>query len=265
MTGLGAAVPPPPLLMSEHGSRKESAVLILDFDGVVCDALDECALVTWLGKPGNEPEATGQASLKRLPPEFRSVFRHVRDYARLLDHFMVAHLPGASTVRSQAEFDALFASIPADEVATFVRRASAARDLLRERDAQFWLGMHTLYPGIAELLVRHAGRTAIVTAKDTLSVRAILDFHGLGHTVAAVVGECSDKVGAVRELCEQAGIPPSAAVFIDDNLTNVRRVAATGARSLWARWGYGTPEHAAEAAALRIPEIRLADLASVTV
>jgi len=106
-------------------------VLILDFDGVVCDALDECALVTWLGKPGNEPEATGQASLKRLPPEFRSVFRHVRDYARLLDHFMVAHLPGASTVRSQAEFDALFASIPADEVATFVRRASAARDLLR--------------------------------------------------------------------------------------------------------------------------------------
>jgi phosphoglycolate phosphatase-like HAD superfamily hydrolase len=239
--------------------------LILDFDGVICDAMEECALVTWLGVHAASPRAPVSSYLTAMPRGFVDRFRTVRDYARLLDHFLVAHRPAAASIRTQARFDAIFACIAREYVREFTRSATATRARCRAEEPRFWLDLHAFYPGITELLREHAGQIAIVTAKDEDSVRTILGWHGLADTVTEVIGACSRKAEAVQDLCQRHGTAPPAVTFIDDNLANARQVAATGARSYWAMWGYHTGDDAAAAEAAGISRLELADLSALTV
>lgn len=239
--------------------------LIVDFDGVVVDALEECALVTWLGVHPPVASAPVSAYLPAIPPGFLRRFARVRDFSRTLDHFLVAHRPAADRIAAQAEFDRIFGVLTPATVRSFVAGAGAARQRCRTEEAPFWLDLHTLYPGIDALLERHAGAVAVITAKDAESVWTILRRRGLAHTVVEVIGECGRKDDALRDLCRRYGARPQDVTFVDDNLTNVSRVAATGARHAWATWGYHTPEDVATAARLGIPRISLAEVPTLSV
>ncbi|MCW2541993.1 MAG: hypothetical protein JWN95_3718 [Frankiales bacterium] len=221
-------------------------MLVLDFDGVICDALVECAAVTWFAAdPDAMSAAVGLANLiPRIPVEFLDIFRQVRCYARTLDQFVVALHPAAFSVVDQAGFDALLAATPSFEREHFGAAATALREFWRTTEPDVWLDLHTLYPGIADLLARHRGRLVVVTAKDEASVRGVLDRHELLDCVTEVLGECRDKGGAVLELAARLGMAIEQVTFVDDNVPNVRGVAATGAATWWARWGYHTAEHA---------------------
>jgi phosphoglycolate phosphatase-like HAD superfamily hydrolase len=239
--------------------------LIVDFDGVVCDALVECALVTWLGLYPPSPKTPVSAYLPAMPDGFRSRFAKVRDYSRTLHHFVVAHRAAAGNVTSQAEFDRIYGALTPATVASFVAAATAARQRCRVEESAFWLDLHTLYPGIREVLERHAGTIAVITAKDAESVWTILRRQGLSDAVGHVIGECARKADAVRELCGRYRVRSSEVTFIDDNLTNVQHVASTGAQVYWATWGYHTPEDIAAARRLRVHRLSLADLNQLTV
>jgi phosphoglycolate phosphatase-like HAD superfamily hydrolase len=238
-------------------------MLILDFDGVICDALTECALVTWLGVHPPAPSAPVSAYAAAMPRGFLDRFRTIRDYARTLDHFVTAHRPMAAYLTSQAAFDRLYRSIAGVFVADFTAQASAARARCRDEEPEYWTGLHTLYPGVDTLLRRHAGKVCIVTAKDEDSVWQILRHHKVDQTVLEIVGESSRKADAVRTLAARYAVAADECTFIDDNLTNAIQVAATGARTLWATWGYHTPEHEAEAQRVNLPRLRLPDLADL--
>lgn len=238
-------------------------MLILDFDGVICDALTECALVTWLGVHPPAPSAPVSAYAPAMPRGFLERFRTIRDYARTLDHFVTAHRPMAAYLTSQAGFDRLYRSIADVFVTEFTAQASAARARCRDEEPEYWTGLHTLYPGVDGLLRRHAGKVCIVTAKDADSVWRILRHHKVDDTVAEVIGESSRKADAVRTLAARYGVSAAECTFIDDNLTNAVQVAGTGARALWATWGYHTPEHEAEAKRAGLPRLRLPDLADL--
>ncbi|MFJ8360387.1 HAD family hydrolase [Streptomyces sp. NPDC093984] len=242
-------------------------MLILDFDGVIADAFTECAVVTHYAD--HDPATVAAKPVAELaaamPAGFVSRFRTVRTYARLLDDFMVARDPAADSIRGLKDFEALAARIPGPRLEALVRGATAVRAALRERRRTEWLDLHTLYPGIAGLLRRHSGRgTSIVTAKDEQSVWEILAHHGLDVTVAQVVGECSDKRTVVRRIAAADGLPPDAVTFIDDHITNALAVRDTGATSLWAWWGYHTPEHVERAIARRQRRVYLPELAELT-
>ncbi|MEV0601770.1 HAD family hydrolase [Streptomyces sp. NPDC050315] len=236
-------------------------VLAVDFDGVVADAPAECALVTWLGVRGLDTSVTGAEQLRRVPGDFVERFRHIRNYSRLLDHFMVAHLPTAAAVGSQAEFDALFSGLAPERVREFTHQAGAAREWLRTEEPDFWLDLHTLYPGMADLLRRYSGSVVVITAKDEGAVRAVLARQGLEDTVREVFGECGRKAEALLDVSARWAVPVEHITFIDDNLANVRRAIETGARARWARWGYATPEHRAEAERFAVTALDLSEVA----
>lgn len=234
--------------------------LVLDFDGVVCDALSECALVTWLGVHPPHPASAVSSHAGAMPRGFTQRFRVVRNYARTLEHFLVAHRPGAAHIRTRARFEMIFACLAPSFTAAFSSAATSARRRCRTEEPRYWLDLHVFYPGITDLLREHAGAIAVVTAKDEPSVRAILTRHGLGHTVGDVIGECRDKAGAVRAICRRHDTDPRSVLFLDDNVGNVRQVAQSGADARWAAWGYHTREDVDDLARLRIPRVELADL-----
>jgi HAD superfamily hydrolase (TIGR01509 family) len=234
--------------------------LVLDFDGVMCNADEECQLVTWLGRnpPGRLLPVISY--LAAMDPGFAARFRHVRGYARLLEHFMIAHHPGAELVQTRADFTQAFESIPGSQVTAFTEAASAARRRLRDEQPSCWMGLQPLYPGAAQAL-RHATRPiAVATARDSASASAVLDHHGLRGAVTEIAGDCHDKAGFVRSLCERHGIEPGDAAFADDSIDNVLAVAATGAQAYWAMWGHHVAEDLATAREAGITRIELGEL-----
>ncbi|MEU1458077.1 HAD family hydrolase [Streptomyces avermitilis] len=242
-------------------------MLILDFDGVIADAFTECAVVTYYAD--HDPAAlTGKPIAElaaAMPAAFVARFRRVRTFARLLDDFMVARDSGAESIRTVEDYEALRDRIPPKKLSSLVRGATAVRTALREQQRDEWLGMHSLYPGIADLLRRHQGRgTSIVTAKDEPSVWDILAHHQLESAVTQVIGECSDKRTAVQQIAEGDGLPTSAVTFIDDHITNALAVRDTGANSLWAWWGYHTPDHIDRAITRKQRRIYLPELTQLT-
>ncbi len=95
--------------------------LILDFDGVVCDATTECALITWLGVHPPDPGIAVSSYLAAMPRGFVERFCNIRGYARLLQHFLVAHRPAAAHVRDRARFNMIFSCIADAYVRDFRR------------------------------------------------------------------------------------------------------------------------------------------------
>lgn len=233
-------------------------MLVLDFDGVVADAFDECALVAWLGE---QPVGRGAGIDEVRPPEdFVARFRHIRPFSRTLDHFVMGHVEGVESIADQADFEARFAALDPGRVAAFTAAADAARARLREHHREQWVRMHTVFAPVAELIRASTAPVAIVTAKDAASVRAILAPRGLDELVSTVVDECHDKAEAVVRLCRERSIPIEEAVFIDDNIDNVLHVGGTGARVFWAAWGYSTEDQRERAARLSVARIDLSDL-----
>lgn len=226
---------------------------IFDFDGLLCDGLTECMLVTWNGAHEAPVAHFSAEHLDQLPLAFRQNFTKVRAYARHIGHFMVALTCEVDDIASQAEFDALYDRLSEREVETFCTRVDAYRLRVQEELPERWLGQQTLYPGVRGLLERLQGRFYVVTAKDAISVQRILAHHGVTIAPAQIYGSCRNKVEVFDEIARAHGIDRESVWFFDDNVFNVVDADKRGYRAVWADWGFHAPDHLAlaERAALR--------------
>lgn len=240
----------------------ERGVLVLDFDGVICDSWRECALVTWAAQHGCAPERFGVTAWKALPATFVERFRVLRGYARHLGHFLVPVLAGSAQIGSQDDFDRYYASLPPAAVAEFIRRASAYRAAARTRRHTHWLAMHDLHPGLASVLSRIRHHLYIVTARDSGSARELLSQHGITVEPERIYGGQHSKGAALADIRvrERAEL-----FFVDDNLGNVVAAQADGHHVAWALWGYSVPEHHTEATRLRVPVLSLRDFPAMAI
>jgi phosphoglycolate phosphatase-like HAD superfamily hydrolase len=238
-------------------------LLLLDFDGVIADSVEECLALTWYTDRAAESGTQLTQQFRAVPETFRTRFHQLRPYARTLDDFYVAKIVAAQSVRNQSEFDSLKAEIPQQDRKAFAASATALRERWRSDQREQWLAAHTIFDGIAATLERYSGDVFVITAKDADSSVEILEHFGLDRHLAGVVGDVSDKALAAQCLCLGRGVEPADSLFIDDNLINVDRVQSVGVSSRWARWGWTTAEHETSAAARGLEPIDLSDLATL--
>lgn len=233
-------------------------MLALDFDGVVCDALAECAAITWHASRQTSETGEVQKALAQVPEAFLTTFANVRRYSRTLDDFMVANalVPGQRIDRQV--FDLARTTAGSAFLAAQAAVGEQIRAAWRTQDTTGWVALHSIYPGIAELIRSGGQRVVIVSAKDADSIWAILEHHTLATHVDTVVGSCHDKKMALSALSTRYVEPM---IFVDDNLSNAAAAAAlSGITSRWATWGYHSPEDEPVARQLGIRAITLNQL-----
>ena len=153
-------------------------VVVLDFDGVLCDQLDECLLVSWLAFADQGKSGDGIGLLNGIPSSFKDHFARCRNFVRHSGHFIIPFLFQA-TFETQADFDAAYQSVDTKRLETFLQRFEACRERLRQEHPEQWLSLHSLYPGVGAALKTARLPLFIVTAKDRTSVPAILDGAGV--------------------------------------------------------------------------------------
>jgi len=231
-------------------------LLALDFDGVVADALLECAAVTWYAgqlKADEVPPRLPQA-VQDIPQEFLKVFRAVRCYSRTMDDFMVANaLYGTTSDIDEASFEHSKRASANGHFSKQAAKAEAVRAHWRNTQFSDWIALHQIQPELFDLIVNTKHRVRILSAKDEASIRDILRHYKIETKVEQVKGQCHNKKAVLHGwLQDDISTPNEALVFVDDSVKNVAEAAQLHVTAVWAGWGYHGPEDKAFAEARSI-------------
>jgi phosphoglycolate phosphatase-like HAD superfamily hydrolase len=234
-------------------------VLVLDFDGLICDALKECILVTWNGFYGKGLAEFSDQGLAQIPKSFIERFTLYRNFSKHLGHFLVSLYEEKKIMRTQQEFNEFYATIDQGYIEDFVRKVSDYRNSARNMKRSIWLQYHTLYPGIEGLLQGCSLPMYIITAKDSASVVEILSSRGVAFPHEHVFGEQTAKLFALQAIQRLEQVEQTQIHFFDDNIFNVLEAQAAHYQAYWATWGYNMPEHFHLAQEKRVATLYLRD------
>lgn len=223
-------------------------LLCLDFDGVICNSLNECMLVTF-----NAYFGTRHMSLDALPPAYCETFRRLRYLVRDPgEYYLLANMYQHGETADSSSFGELLHR-ETSGCQTFKPKFFAARHTLRSERPQAWFALHPPYKEAVDFLQRNCVPVCIITTKDEESVRLLLREYGVLHRVEEVYGQealarLGGKANAIRDACRQAGIDAAETRYLDDHLQHLADVRSTGVGLWYAIWGYTDPQ------ALPIPD-----------
>jgi hypothetical protein len=199
---------------------KKAEWLFLDFDGVICDSLEECFQSSWLV---DHAPVLGEGMPPAAPSDaaYRAAFRACRPFVRSGEDYVVLHrLIAASEVpKSQAEFDEALARVGPEGLAKAKASLYAVRESLLARHRGLWLGWNPLYAGMAEALTRLAGkeRARILSTKRPEFIAEILAHQGVAWPAERIIYSGKDrKLDIVGRM---AGLESS--VLIDDQVEHL--------------------------------------------
>jgi phosphoglycolate phosphatase-like HAD superfamily hydrolase len=231
----------------------QAQVLYLDFDGVLCDSLEECFRSSWLARSGipigpqTPPDPPFDAAYRRQFDACRPFIRSGEDY--LVVHEWAAR---GAVPSSQADFDASLASHGPDVMAVLKTKLYATRDALLAHHLDLWLSWNPLYDGIAEVLAAQAQNDSvwILSTKKAEFIGQILAHHGVPWPLERTLYTGTRKKLAIID--ERSPAMPSA--LIDDQVDHLD-FDHPRCQCYLALWGYVPPGAAAQArAALTLPQ-----------
>lgn len=211
--------------------------LFLDFDGVMCDSVDECFASSWIAYRerlhGSLPSAvriSDYRSFKRMRPFIRSG----RDF--VLIQKMIAD--GVSA-RTQREFDEVASRVDPGTLAEYDAALYAVREELVAHDRNFWLPLNRPYPPLDRVLREAAASPDlwIVSTKRPAYISLILGHWGIEWDPARIrlPGTGEDKIGVIVAIMRNRGYRTG--MFVDDQADHLRCAGADSLECRLARWG----------------------------
>ncbi len=243
----------------------KNRVIVLDFDGVVWDSVDEAFEQAWNawtllhGKP-----TLAYAGARERFREGRWQCRDGHDFYVLFQALVtdVTSEPGhwsADAFRAErVRFEG------GAEAARFVEAFYASRSRMRDDDTERWLALQRPFPGVVEQvseLTSEARAVAVATTKDAPSATLLLEHAGV-RGICVYGREVSlDKRVHLRAIGEHFGVAMADMVFVEDLLENLRGVSELGVHRVLADWGYNTASERAAALLEGVAVVSLADFA----
>ncbi len=210
-------------------------VIALDFDGVICDSMSECMVVTYMAYTGQHNIPAGFGDYFR---KHRHIVRPAREYWLIAEAYHRDIEPSELDGNCEAQ------------LAEFESRFYAARKRLRAADFRAWLSLHHLYSEFAEAwpLLRNSTIPYVVTTRDRDSLSHLLDTFGVDIPSERwwTKERTLSKPDAVRRIAAERGISTSEILFVDDHPGHLYDVSQTGASVIWAKWGFWPSQNSFE-------------------
>ena len=237
-----------------------SRALVLDFDGVICDSIDECFASSWTAYHhlylGRRP-AYMPISLRRDFSRLRPLVRGGADFMliqEMLDH--------GQTAARQSEFDSLARAAGDEKLKLFHDLFYNARSEMLEEDRRSWLALNRIYPHVESGFARlPAGAPVyILSTKKPEFIAEILSAKGIALPRERILYSGSQrKLAIVEEVGRAEGF--AEATFVDDQIDHLlceeaahpdlARKPVPRIRTFLASWGYVKDEWLREP--LRVP------------
>ena len=238
------------------------ATLFLDFDGVICNSIDECYVSSWLAYHGlakhawpSDGRAGARASedagsdiaLSDLPDSvpiadhgrftrYRPLIRRGGDY--LLLQYCVDN---GIELETQCDLDSMSADLGEEGTEATHTQFYRAREQLLRDDPEYWLQLNTLYPEVARHLSRLAERHWIITTKEASFAQRILAYHAVEWPLERII--CSGKsrkFSVIEDMLEE--LPERRAILVDDQIDHLKEQTRPDVYGVLAAWGFVMPE-----------------------
>jgi len=222
-------------------------VLALDFDGVIANSIDECLVTAYnaftRGNEGYVPRTDLKAFSDLEMAEFRNLrplIRRGEDYV-----FLLLAMSEKKQLLSQMEFDEFLDKNEFNRE-EYRRRFYAEREVLQTQNPEMWLNLNPLYPGMASFLKSvDAEEIYIITTKDLVSVRLILEHNGISLKPDQMfqADKTLGKPAILNSILSKRGVGGEQIHFIDDHVGTVVEVKHNSLANVYcASWGYNTVE-----------------------
>jgi phosphoglycolate phosphatase-like HAD superfamily hydrolase len=228
--------------MANHHS-----ILALDFDGVICDGMQEYFHSSWLvyRQIWSVPTATA-------PPELFPTFARLRP---LIEHgwemplLVWALQQNTSENQIASNWTGLAQQILDDHQLSskdVVQVLDAVRDRSIAQDLPAWLNLQSCYPGTIEKLLALPANIhpIIITTKDGRFTRQLLEDRGVQLPPEAIFGKegKQSKADTLRQLMTSQ---PQQIWFVEDRLPTLQTISQqpdlNSVQLFLADWGYNTP------------------------
>ncbi|HUI72289.1 MAG TPA: HAD family hydrolase [Spirochaetia bacterium] len=241
--------------MNVHG-------LVLDFDGVICDSIDECFASSWVAYfnlyLGRKPAY--------MPVSLRKNFARLRPLVRGGADFMLIQeiLDRGERASRQSEFDAIARRAGDEKMRLFHELFYQAREEMLEKDRESWLSMNRIYPHVTAAFsaLRPNARVYVLSTKKPEFIAEILSAKNITLARERILYSGTErKLDIVERVGQEAGL--SETTFIDDQIDHllceeaaapdIARTSQCRIKALLATWGYVKEEWLR--APLRVPTV----------
>ena len=221
----------PELVMETH--ENPSRILFLDFDGVICNSINECFVSSWIGHHGVEshPDRVPLLTYSRFVA-YRPFIRRGGDYL-ILQYCIEREIE----LTDQSDFDAVEAELGGRTSDEFHARFYEAREYLLETRPDYWLRLNPLYEQVRTHLAALAQKHWIITTKKAEFAAKILRFHDIRWPVERII--CSGKehkIGIIGSILDEGDA--GQAVLLDDQLDHFLSDQDSRVTGVLAAWGY---------------------------
>jgi phosphoglycolate phosphatase-like HAD superfamily hydrolase len=242
---------------------QRKSILALDFDGVICDGIEEYLDSSW------QVYCQIWQSGSNQPPHLAADFRHLRPLIEygwempLLVWAIANDIPTEKITNSWSTVVQEILSSQQITAATVTQVMDEVRDRAIATDLPRWLALQRCYPGTIDFLnsLPDSIEPIIITTKDGRFTRQMLENSGIYLPQTAIFGKeiQQPKTATLRQLL---ATQPEQIWFVEDRLPTLQAVAAQAdldaVQLFLADWGYNTA--AERAAADSEPRVELLSL-----
>ncbi|PPS40622.1 HAD family hydrolase [Chroococcidiopsis sp. TS-821] len=250
----------------------QPTILALDFDGVICNGLNEYFETAWRtyceiwSRTDKTPPNDLATKFYRLRPVIETGWE--------MPVLIAALLSGVTEDKILREWNAIARAILQKnqlQSATIAHKLDSLRDRWIRDDLASWLNLHSFYPGVIAKLnswLNSPLQVFIVTTKEGRFVRQLLAQQGIQLSENSVFGKENKrpKYEILYELITAAKTLPVSLWFVEDRMKTLEIVAQQAnldaVKLYLADWGYNTSNE--RQAAQNHDRIRLLSLAQFT-
>ncbi len=232
-------------------------LLVLDFDGVICDSAPENAATAWRVCQFLWPQRFPAGP---VPADAIPRFCAVRPYmetgyqAILMTRLMQEGAPAEQYTTQLASWQPRLLARLGLTKPELQQLFGAERDHWINTDLDGWLSYNRYYPGAADALnrLRHNARVVILTTKERRFVQQLMRREGIDFATEDIYGlhEIVNKETTLANFVADGEY--SQVTFVEDRLATLQRmlpvIALNDIQLAYAPWGYTTPEQRKEAA-----------------
>jgi len=211
-------------------------IYILDFDGVICDSIDECMLTTY-----NSFKDTNIINISDVPNHFRKYFYEYRYHVRpAKEYFLLCRAFAENIDLSTSNFEE-FRKLYENEMNNFESIFFQKRFELK-KNIELWLSYHKIYEHANQFISSITDRIFILTTKDYDSVNILASHFGFIKKIEDIYSReiSSDKAILFENLFKKhkSLLNSKRIVFVDDNEFHLASVSQFPIQLYFASWGY---------------------------
>jgi phosphoglycolate phosphatase-like HAD superfamily hydrolase len=233
-------------------------LLFLDFDGVICDSIDECFVSSWIA----HFQADAQPLPASLPIEMRTRFARLRPFIRSGKDYVVIQklISDGREVVDQRAFDAALRAEGPEGMARAKETFYDARSGLLALDRAYWLSLNRVYPHVHAPLaaVAHRDDVLVLSTKKSEFIVEILAANGIRFPIERVIYTGSRTKSEII-VAMLAGA--DRAVLVDDQIDHLLGCTDPRIESHLALWGYIRTEWLAQSP--QVPRLGASELGAL--